>query len=162
MKTILGLAIGLLGVGAAIGQPAGPRIVPVEKEPFHRPVYSNADVEVLDVVIPPGATTLFHRHIHDLAGLTVTSSPSVSEVLREKPISDAAEPAGAAWFEAIPKPIAHRVTNLGPKEIHYIVFQLLKSADLISEHSVVWEAVRDTSRFREHQGTHPLRGIAPG
>jgi quercetin dioxygenase-like cupin family protein len=101
--------------------------VPVAKEPRHRPVFRNSQVQVLDVVIPPGASTLFHTHVHDLAGITISSAPSRNEVQGEKPADKPEEPEGEAWFMPFPKPWTHRLTNLGTTDIHYVAFQLLQA-----------------------------------
>jgi hypothetical protein len=42
-----------------------PAAVPVDQEPFHRPVLVNEWVEVLHVTIPPRTTTEWHTHSHD-------------------------------------------------------------------------------------------------
>jgi quercetin dioxygenase-like cupin family protein len=39
--------------------------VPVEQEPHHRWIFENQYVRVLDVVLAPGESTLFHTHSHD-------------------------------------------------------------------------------------------------
>lgn len=40
----------------------GQRVVEVRDEPFHRPVFQNKHIRLLDVIIPPGDTSLYHRH----------------------------------------------------------------------------------------------------
>lgn len=55
----------------AAGAVAVAQIVPVSQEPHHRVVFENASLRVLDVDIPPGTTTLDHRHDHDLLIVSV-------------------------------------------------------------------------------------------
>jgi len=105
---------------------SSPAAVPVEKEPRHRPVFTNGLIQVLDVIIPPRASTLFHTHVHDLAGVTISSAPSRNEVKGEKPTDRPEEPEGTAWFMPFPEPWTHRIINLGSTDIHYVAFQLLQ------------------------------------
>ncbi|HEY6928988.1 MAG TPA: hypothetical protein VJA66_04860 [Thermoanaerobaculia bacterium] len=112
--------------GGATSSP--PAAVPVEKEPFHRPVFTNSEVQVLDVVIPPKTSTLFHTHLHDLLGLTISSAPSKNEVPGQKPTLEPADPEGEVWYEPFPSASTHRVENVGNTPIHYLVFQVLGKA----------------------------------
>ena len=130
-----------LGIIAAMGFTES-TAVPVEREPFHRPVFSNSEVQVLDVVIPPGATSLFHTHVYDLLGLTIASAPSKNEVQGQNPTLEPADPEGEVWFEPFPKPHAHRVANLGSNAIHYVVFQLLRPTPG-QESPGLWDAVKE-------------------
>ena len=111
----------------ASGQSA-PDAVPVEKEPMHRLVFHNDVVDVLDILIPPGATTRWHVHAHDLAGLTISSAPTREEADGKPPSEEPAYPEDEAWFEAFPAIETHRVTNTGGRSVRYIAFQLLKPA----------------------------------
>ena len=51
------------GTSSAKGTAEDP--VPVEQEPHHRVIFENQYVRVLDVVVKPGETTLFHKHSID-------------------------------------------------------------------------------------------------
>ncbi len=65
----------------AVGWTQDPPVpVPVEQEPFHKHMFSNDRVRVFLVQIPPGKTTLLHRHDRDylsvaLADAIITSTP---------------------------------------------------------------------------------------
>jgi mannose-6-phosphate isomerase-like protein (cupin superfamily) len=61
-----------LFLAASVGVAA--QIVPVSQEPFHRVVFEDASLRVLDVNIPSGTTTLDHRHDHDLLIVSVGAS----------------------------------------------------------------------------------------
>jgi quercetin dioxygenase-like cupin family protein len=52
--------------------------VPVEQEPHHRWIFENQYVRVLDVVLAPGESTLFHTHSHDSIAVRLTDA-SVQE-----------------------------------------------------------------------------------
>ena len=67
MKVITGAA--LLALAAISAQPllAQPKEVPVPivKAPYHRPVFTNQYLTLLDVYIPPGRNTGYHIHSQD-------------------------------------------------------------------------------------------------
>jgi beta-alanine degradation protein BauB len=48
--------------------------VPVEQEPHHRWIFENQYVRVLDVVLAPGESTLFHTHSHDSVAVRLTDA----------------------------------------------------------------------------------------
>lgn len=54
---------------------AAQTIVPVHEEPRHRVVLETAGFRVLDIQIPPGDTTLFHRHSTPIAYVSIGVSP---------------------------------------------------------------------------------------
>jgi len=53
-----------LPAAAAEAQDEGPA-VPIEKAPWHLPVFKNDYVTVLKIDIPPGRNTGFHTHATD-------------------------------------------------------------------------------------------------
>ena len=108
----------------------------VSSEPHHRPVFENDRIRVLNVVLPVGQTTLYHRHANDLAGVTITDSPVRTEVLDSSAAggvmvtNDAAGPDGDAWFERFASaPVIHRVSNTGHRDVHIVAVELLAAAD---------------------------------
>lgn len=105
---------------------ASQQVVPVHEEPSHRPIFTNAEVRVLDVLLAPHATTLFHTHVSDLVGLTVVPGALRTEVPGEAPVDEVPDNAGDVWYEAFPKPPTHRGTNLGNRPIHYLALELLR------------------------------------
>ena len=94
--------------------------VPVEQEPHHHVVFENQYVRVLDVVVKPGETTLFHTHSLD----NVAVHLSDALIKRQSPGQawiDTSVKEGAAGFTAGTKhPYTHRITNAG-----VTVFQVL-------------------------------------
>jgi quercetin dioxygenase-like cupin family protein len=155
-------------------------VVPVYKEPFHRPVFVNAQVRVLDVVLPPHGTSLFHMHADDLVGVIIAPGPGRSQVLGSEwgGEEDPGKP-GDVWFATFPTPVTHRTTNSGETPIHYLVLELLGArreagpdrAELRSP--VVYENSRvRVSRFdlsagastppHAHPGGHVLGALTAG
>src|SRR5215813_10741372 len=92
--------------------------VPVQDEPMHRTVYTSQRMRVLDVVIPPHATTLYHTHINDVVGVTITPAPGRNEDDGSPPSNEPPDQPGNVWFEPPTTPYTHRGTNLGETPIH--------------------------------------------
>jgi hypothetical protein len=99
--------------------------VAVEQEPHHRVIFENQYVRVLDVVLHPGETTLFHRHSLD----NVPIQLSDATVKRQFPGEDwAASPAkeGSVGFVGGSKsPYIHRIRNTGTTVFHVVDVEIL-------------------------------------
>lgn len=101
--------------------------VPVSQEPRHHLVFENQYTRVLNVVIPPGDITLFHKHSNDVVGVTLVGSLSGwTEVMGGVRTDDPPDKDDEVWFEEFEKsPVIHRVANTGNRQIHYIVAEIL-------------------------------------
>ena len=95
-------------------------VVPAHEEPRHRLVHEGPELRVLDVEIPPGDTTLFHRHDAPIAYVFISPTPVNSQVLAQNwgsATRDSAPLAGLGhvlFDETYPTtPVEHRVTALG-------------------------------------------------
>jgi quercetin dioxygenase-like cupin family protein len=109
---------------AAIGaDPSSP--VPIQEEPLHRVVFASKALRIFDVVLPPHATTLYHVHANDMAGVTLVPGPTRDEELGKPPRDDPADAPDDVWFEPHIQPAVHRVTNLGDSPIRMIGIELL-------------------------------------
>jgi hypothetical protein len=120
---LLPLLFVVLGPTAASAQ----RQVPVHVEPRHRVVHASDHLQVLDIRIQEGDTTLFHTH--DAPMVYVTISPSTTDAQRlggtwsgtvartPPPGREGGVSAVLSYAEA---PVTHRVTNVGPSLFHLI------------------------------------------
>jgi hypothetical protein len=100
-----------LGVAAAVAAQ-----VPVGQEPRHRVVFEHADFRVFDVNIPPGDTTLDHRHDRDMATVSMNGGTPTRAQAPGQPWSQPRplRPLGSVNVtEYAGKPASHRVENLG-------------------------------------------------
>jgi len=111
LLVLLGIAPGVLGAQA---------VVPAHEEPRHRLVHEEAELRVLDVEIPPGDTTLFHRHDTPIAYVFISPTPVNSQVLGDswgnatRDTAPLAEMGAVIWDETYATtPVEHRVTCLG-------------------------------------------------
>lgn len=100
--------------------------VPVEQEPYHRWIFENQYVRVLDVVLAPGESTLFHTHSHDSIAVRLTDS-----TVQEQPFGEEWRPASrllpgsSRYMQGTQTPYTHRVKNAGSAPFHVIDVELL-------------------------------------
>lgn len=99
--------------------------VPVEYEPHHRVIFENQYVRVLDVVVKPGETTLFHKHSLDNIPVILTGADNRTQFAGEdwKPTPAKAESVG--FIPGAAKPYVHRINNQGSTTFHVIDIQIL-------------------------------------
>ena len=118
MKTVLAFAIaaGSLGVTQTI--------VPVEREPQHRLALENEYVKVLDVLLPPGYVSLFHRHSVDNVAIRISSGTIRADQLTAEG-SPRDVPPGTVTFSSGTPPYTHRVANLGTTAIQIVDVELV-------------------------------------
>jgi quercetin dioxygenase-like cupin family protein len=99
--------------------------VAVEQEPHHKVIFENQYVRVLDVVVNPGETTLFHRHSLDNLAVILTDA----ENKNQSPGQDwnpAPAKAGSVGFRpGTTTPYVHRITNAGTTVFHVLDVEIL-------------------------------------
>jgi hypothetical protein len=126
-STVLLLALALLLPGAA---GAEPNVVPVEKAPYHRPVFRNELVMLLSVYLPPGAPRgpeVFHTHSLDQISVLAQASEMTNKELGQSSMSPLRlGERGHVNFNAFSKkPQTHTGANGGSTPFHNIVVALL-------------------------------------
>ena len=100
--------------------------VPVEREPHHTWIFQNQYVRVLDVVLAPGESTLFHTHSHDSIAVQLTDA-TVQEQMLEREWRPALRllPSDSRYMQGANAPYTHRVKNVGSTPFHVIDIELL-------------------------------------
>jgi quercetin dioxygenase-like cupin family protein len=97
--------------------------VPVQREPRHRLVLDSARFRVLDVLIAPGDTTLFHIHDTPIMYVDLSPSPVAIQVLGGgwTALPPAAVPGGVRIDSTyVATSVTHRVTNTGTTEFRLL------------------------------------------
>ena len=118
-------------IGAlALVQPAAAQVetpaVPVDKAPFHVPVFRNEYVALVNVQIPPGRMAGYHTHSLDQISVLVGDADTVGQVLGEQPAPARRNPRGNVGFtEYSKKALTHKVSNVGPTPFHNVVITLV-------------------------------------
>jgi len=98
--------------------------VPVSQEPMHHNVFENGSVRILDVHIPPGDTSLVHKHSTPSVFIILSKTKTGSQVITEPRGLNLHD--GNIWFESFyDQPRIHRVWNSDTTEFHVIDMELL-------------------------------------
>jgi hypothetical protein len=110
---------------AARAQDEGPA-VPIEKAPWHLPVFKNDYVTVLKIDIPPGRNTGFHTHSTDSVSVNIEDADMTNQNLGGTPTAPNHSKRGGANFTAYSKapPRTHKASNVGPTPFHNVSFIL--------------------------------------
>lgn len=120
----LSAALALLLAASVLAAPQGPIVVPVEREPQHRPVFQNAVLAVLDVRFPPGYVSLFHTHTNDNVSVRIETGPTRIDTLETMGTEQTAL-VGRVVFNSATPPYTHRVANLGQTLIRILDIEIL-------------------------------------
>jgi hypothetical protein len=157
------ISASLFALSCALAQPAAAQLddkpVPMDKAPFHIPVFSNEYIILLNVNIPPGRNTGYHTHYAD--SVTVNLTPA-SQTNQNYGSSEVSKPGtggegvpGRATFTDVTKegPRTHKATNVGPTPFHNISFILkdrAPGANTVSSRAGVagYTQVMDNARIR--------------
>jgi len=103
--------------GSSVG---AQQVVPVSEEPMHRLMLETEAFQILDPLIMPGDTTLFHRHDVPIHYVMISPSFANAQALGEPwpetgIVDQLTRAVGEAWWtlEYAEHPLVHRVTNIG-------------------------------------------------
>ena len=171
-------------LACVLAQPASAQLedkpVPMDKAPFHIPVFSNDYIILLNVNIPPGRNTGYHIHYADSVSVNLTPASQTSQTYGSSQVGAPGtggdgEP-GRATFTNVTKdgPRTHKASNVGPTPFHNISFILKDRAPggtAVSDRSGVagYTQVMDNARLRAWrvalkpgEATGQIRQTAPG
>lgn len=123
-RSVVVAALGLAPLAATLAQDD---VVPADKEPRHVPKLVNEWVRVVDVEIPEGEQTLYHRHSLDYPYVLVTSVTLYNQIYGQEPKDVKMEAGFIGYYNATSKgAYAHRFINRGPGAFRAIGIELLK------------------------------------
>jgi quercetin dioxygenase-like cupin family protein len=149
-RAVLAAAVVSASVAAAVraqeapraAEPAGQdRIVPVYEEPRHRQIFRSGTTRILELIVLPGDTSLFHTHEDPIAYINLSASALRTQELGKDWSQGggrgAARAGGAAAPAAAPAPApavrvtsttsyaqtpaTHRIANTGTGIVHALV-----------------------------------------
>jgi quercetin dioxygenase-like cupin family protein len=88
---------------------------------------SDQYVRVLDVLLAPGESTLFHTHSHDSIAVQL-SEATIQQQVFEKNWQPALKlmPGNVRCAEGAKTPYTHRVKNVGSTPFHVLDIELIK------------------------------------
>lgn len=157
------ISASLFALACVLAQPAHAQLedkpVPMDKAPFHIPVFSNDYIILLHINIPPGRDTGYHTHYADSVSVNLTPASQTSQTFGSSEVSPPGsggdgEP-GRVTFNNVTKdgPRTHRATNIGPTPNHGISFILKDhrpAGTTVSDRSGVagYTRIMDNARLR--------------
>ena len=100
--------------------------VPVQEEPHHHWVFENQYVRVLDVVLAPGESTLFHTHSHDNIGVHLSDALVQGQRLGQDWQPASMDLPGKVNYTKAKTPYSHRIKNVGTTTFHVVDIDLLR------------------------------------
>ena len=99
--------------------------MPIDKAPYHLPVFTNEYVTVLNIYVPPQRNTGYHTHSRDSVSVNVEDADMTNQDLG-KPQPEPAQRGlrGRATFTAYSKqpPRSHKASNVGATPFHNVSF----------------------------------------
>ena len=124
--------------------------VEVRDEPRHRQRFENDFARVYDVRIPPGDTTLYHRHTEDTFYVSILPARVRNRTWGESEAQTNDVPQGIAICAPHREhPLTHQVSNVGEGNMRMIGAEVRRSPDLTAGapleapgHSLHWERPR--------------------
>jgi hypothetical protein len=111
------------GESKAQGTAADP--VSVEQEPHHHVIFENQYVCVLDVVLNPGETTLFHRHSLDNVAIQLSDATIKRQFPGEDWATSPAKEGTVSFIGGTKSPYIHRISNTGTTVFHVLDVEVL-------------------------------------
>jgi hypothetical protein len=103
--------------------------LPVERTPFHAPVFRNDAVAMLNVLLPPHRIAPYHEHSRDFAYVVVRESPTLVQNWGDAAPASIRWPRGAVGFGAFSKQsLTHKAENVGDSALAIVGFELLEPA----------------------------------
>jgi mannose-6-phosphate isomerase-like protein (cupin superfamily) len=117
------ITLACLFAGAA-GAQEETAAVPIEKAPFHLPVFRNEYVTLLKIDLPPHHNTGFHTHSTDSVSVNIEDAEMANQLPGEKQTPPRHSKRGQASFVAYSKepPRTHKATNMGETPFHNVSF----------------------------------------
>jgi hypothetical protein len=130
--------------------------VPMDKAPFHIPVFQNDYIILLNVNIPPGRNTGYHVHYADSVSLVLMPASQTDQNYGSNEVSTLGTGGeGAVSFSDVTKngPHTHKATNVGPTPFHLISFIFKKLGPVgntVSDRALVnsYTQIMDNRRIR--------------
>lgn len=125
VRSLLVVFTFLLPWAATAEEAERPQVVPVEKAPFHVPTFRNEYVTMLNVNIPAGRTSRYHKHSIDFVYVVVETAKIRAQALGEE-AKDFNLPVGTVAFsDYTKKPLIHQVSNVDNQPFHVVGFEIM-------------------------------------
>jgi hypothetical protein len=111
----------LCALAISLALPARAAPVPVEGAPYHRLVFSNDDLAVIETIVPPGGDSGFHRHSHELFYVVIAPAKvSTQRLGRELRAAPPLVPGSVGMNAMSDEPFIHRIVNPDKTAYHVV------------------------------------------
>lgn len=114
--------------------------VAVSKEPLHKNVFENQYVRLLDLHIPPGDTTLFHKHVIPVVSVSLHPVRTGAQTIVDDKGPKVQSLDRRITFDGFyQSPRIHRVWNRDTSMFHWMDIEVLAKGDRILESPISLE-----------------------
>ena len=98
--------------------------VPIQKAPYHLPVFRNEYVTVLKIDVPPHRNTGFHTHTTDSVSVNIEEADMANQLPGQEQAPPQHSKRGQPSFTAYSKqaPRTHKASNMGETPFHNVTF----------------------------------------
>ena len=125
------LSLILISLTMSFQAATAPRSVPVGEEPRHHVRWENKYLRVIEAIVPPGDTTLYHTHSRDNVPIAIKPCRLRTTLLGSSPSNETSVvPGTTTWAVAT---YTHQIENLGGGPIHYIDAELISATGIKAE-----------------------------
>jgi hypothetical protein len=117
----------LIAIAFALVHPAKAQndvpVVPVIQANYHLPVFKNDYITMVNIYVPPGGRTGFHKHTGEAVSVNVEASDLMNQELGEQPEAPSRnQPGRVTYRDYRPKPRIHQEVNVGSTAFHNVLF----------------------------------------
>lgn len=106
-------------------QAAPQKVVPVGNEPRHHVKFENKYVRIIDAIIKPGETTLYHTHDRDNVPIAIDGGTLRTVLVGSAEPTQSTVENGRAWWA--PGGYTHQIKNLGKGTVRFIDVEVITS-----------------------------------
>jgi hypothetical protein len=136
--------------------------VEVRDEPRHRHRFENDFVRVYDVLIPPGDTTLYHRHTEDTLYVAIAPASVADQTLGDDKVRSFDIPVGLSLCrDHRDRPLTHQVNNVGKTDMRMIGVEVKTSPGQVTSQPLSGDCVEmkwEAERMRGYDVLIPVAG----
>ena len=101
--------------------------VEIAADPLHKLIFTNDQVRVFDVNIPPNSQTLMHRHRHDYIYVTIGDATVITTIKDKTPVTVTLRDGDTTF---VPGNFAHITRDGGPQLFRNITIEILQDEKL--------------------------------
>lgn len=126
-KTTRPMCTLILSLGAMLAAAVDVVIVDVQDEPRHHVVFENSSVRIIDVRLPPGDTTLYHRHRRDNLAILMGDGSRAVQVFGKEMSPVLSGKGGDLILQRVEGDgLVHRVSNRGQTPLGFTDIEFVK------------------------------------